>query len=58
MGDLYKKIRKTWTMNPVERICDKPRYNRIEAKRELEDLLEEYYEERKKLNGKGSAKAA
>lgn len=37
----YKRIRKTWEINPVTRVKDKKRYNRTEEKRKFKRMLEE-----------------
>jgi hypothetical protein len=40
--DAFKRQRKTWTMNPVERVKDSAKkYDRSSAKQELKSVIEE-----------------
>lgn len=41
------KFRRTWDRKPIEHVKDRPRYNRTNDKLELQDEVEEYYEEKK-----------
>lgn len=44
---ISKSMRRRWAIKPIERIKDKPRYNRAFEKNEEKEMLKEYLEEQR-----------